>query len=62
MKYYINFKVSAYYIAEVEADDIAKAIEIGKKEYSEADFGEAVEIDGHIMSVEDNRGRVIYEA
>ena len=62
MKYYINFKISSYYVAEVEADDIEEAINAGKKDFSEADCGDMIEIDGSVVSVEDNRGRVIYEA
>lgn len=60
-KYYIKFKVDARYVVEVEANTLEEAKEKGKSEFSDADFGEAEDIDGEIISVENENGDFLYE-
>ena len=56
MKYYVKYTVEARYIAEVEADSLEEAMELAQNKFSEADFGEAEDIDGDVICVEDNDG------
>ena len=61
MKYYITYKIEARYIAEVEADNLEKAMKKAESEYLDADFGEAGDIDGEMIVVEDEKGNFVYE-
>ena len=56
MKYYIVYRVDARYIAEVEADSQKEAVELAEEEFSNADFGEAEDIDGEAIYLEDEHG------
>lgn len=59
MRYRIGFRLSARYIAEVEANSLKEAKEIANEQYENADFGEAEDIDGEIKFVEDKNGNRI---
>ena len=61
MKYYVTYKVEARYIAEVEADSLEEAMNKAEEEYIDADFGEAEDIDGEAIIVEDESGNFIWE-
>ena len=61
MKYYITYKIEARYIAEVEADNLEEAMKKAESEYFDADFGEAGDIDGEMIVVEDEKGNFVYE-
>jgi hypothetical protein len=52
-KMWVTFKVDARYTAEVEADSIEEAIKKANSRFGDADFGEAHDIDGEAIIVED---------
>ena len=61
MRYYITYKIEARYVAEVEADNLKQAMKKAESEYLDADFGEAGDIDGEMIVVEDEKGNFVYE-
>ena len=61
MKYYITYKIEARYIAEVKADNLEQAMKKAESEYLDADFGEAEDIDGKMIAVEDEKGNFVWE-
>ena len=61
MKYYVTYKIDARYIAEVEADNLEEAMEKGRYEYYDADFGAARDIDAEAIMVEDEYGNFVFE-
>ena len=61
MKYYVTYKVEARYIAEVEANSLEEAMDKAEAEYVDADFGEAEDIDGEAIIVEDESGNFVWE-
>ena len=61
MKYYITYSVDERYIAEVEADSIEEALREAECLYMDADFGEACDIDGEAIIVEDKNGNFVWE-
>ena len=61
MKYYITDKIEARYVAEVEADNLEQAMKKAESEYLDADFGEAEDIDGEMIAVEDEKGNFVWE-
>lgn len=61
MKYYVTYKVEARYIAEVEADSLFEAMRDADAAYIDANFGEAKDIDGEAIIVEDENGNFIWE-
>ena len=61
MKYYVTYKINARYIAEVEAENIEEAKQKAEGKFSDADFGEAEDIDGEAIIVEDNNGDYVWE-
>ena len=58
MNYIVYFDVSARFDAAVEANNIEDAIESARQRFSDADFGEAYNIDGEEIMVEDENGKV----
>lgn len=60
MKFSITFRVHAVFETEVEADSIEEATEKARQRFSEADFGEAANIDGEICCMEDDYGNIIW--
>ena len=56
MEYTVYFEVRARFDATVEADNIEDAIESARQRFSDADFGEAYDIDGEEIMVEDGDG------
>ena len=61
MKYYVTYKIDARYIVEVEAENIEEAKKQGESKFVNADFGEAEDIDGEAIVVEDNNGDYVWE-
>lgn len=61
MKYYITYKIEARYITEVEADNLEETMKKAESEYLDADFGEAEDIDGEMIVVEDEKGNFVWE-
>ena len=61
MKYYVTFKVDARYIAGVDAENIEDAKSKALEAFQEADFGDAEDIDGEAVVVEDEKGNYVWE-
>ena len=55
-KYYITYKITGNYIAAVEAENIDEAYEKAEEEFINANFGEAEEIEGVPIYIEDDKG------
>ena len=61
MKYYVTYKIDARYIAEVEAENIEEAKKKAEGKFMDANFGEAEDIDGEAIIIEDNSGDYVWE-
>ena len=61
MKHYVTYEITAKYVAEVEADNTDDAIALANKKFSEADFGEASDIDGEAIIVENENNDTVWE-
>lgn len=59
--YYVTFAVSCRYTVAVQASSLEEALEEAKSDYCDADFGEAADIDGYPIIVEDSDGNYIWE-
>lgn len=53
----VHYKVEARYVAEVYANSPEEAQELADKKFSDADFGEASDIDGVRHYTEDENGQ-----
>lgn len=56
MEYTVYFDVFAHFDTTVEANSVEEAIESARQRFSDADFGEAYNIDGEETVVEDENG------
>ena len=61
MKYFVQYRIDAYFTAEVEADSYEDAKKQAETKLYEADFGEAEEIESELIYVEDEETNVLYE-
>lgn len=61
MKYYVTYKIDARYIVEVEAESIEDAKKKAEGKFLDANFGEAEDIDGEAIIVEDTNGDYVWE-
>lgn len=61
MKYYITYRLDARYVTEVEAERLEEALEKADEEYLDANFGEARDIDGEPVLVEDENEIYVWE-
>lgn len=61
MKYYVTYRINARYVAEVTADSVEDARRKAQEDYLNADFGEASDIDGEDIIVEDENGNYLLE-
>ena len=61
MKYCVTYRIDARYITEVEADSLQEALDKAYDEYIGADFGEARDIDGEVVFVEDENDVCVLE-
>lgn len=59
--YYVTYKIDARYVVEVEAKNLEEAMEEAESMYYDADFGEAEDIDGNPIIVEDEKGNFVWE-
>ncbi len=57
-----RYRVSARYIAEVDAHSLEEVFEISKHMFEEADFGEMEDVDGELISIENADGDFVYTA
>lgn len=60
MKYYVTYAISAMYVAEVEADSLEEARDKAVDKYYEADFGDATEVEGDQIMVEDEDDNILW--
>jgi hypothetical protein len=60
MKYYVTYAISAYYVAEVDADNLEEARKKAEDKYYEADFGDATEIEADQIMVEDKDDNILW--
>lgn len=61
MKYYVTYKIESRYITEIEANSVEEALQKANDKYLDADFGEATDIDGEAIIVEDEIGNYAWE-
>lgn len=61
MKHYVTYEITAKYVVEVEANNADDAITLANKKFSEADFGEASDIDGEAIIVENENNDTVWE-
>ena len=61
MTYYVTFKIDARFIAAVEANSVEEARRSAMNRFQDADFGEAEDIDGEDIIVEDETGNFVWE-
>ena len=61
MKYYVSFNIDARYIVGIDAGSVNEALELAYEKFSDADFGEAEDIDGDAIIVEDEKGNYVWE-
>lgn len=59
--YFVKMKIDARYTTEVEADSLEEARKKAEENFSNADFGEASDIDGNVVVIEDSDGNYVYE-
>ena len=59
--YYVTFKVESRFIAAVHAENIDTALKEAQGRFCDADFGEAEDIDGEPIIVEDQEGNFVWE-
>lgn len=61
-KFWVTYRVDARFVAEVEVDDIASALEAAQSEYIDADFGVLSDIiESKPIIIEDENGNYIWE-
>ena len=61
MKYFVTFAVEARYIVEVEAENTEEARKKAAEEFCDTDFGEAQDIEGEDIIVEDEKDNYVWE-
>ena len=59
--YYVTYRIDARYVATVDAEDQAEALKKANDEWYGADFGEATDIDGEAIIMEDENGNYVWE-
>ena len=59
--FYITYKIEARFIAAVDAESLEEAMEAAEGRYHDADFGEAVDIEGEPIIAEDQDGNFVWE-
>ena len=59
--FYVTYKFEARFIVAVDAENIDEALESAKGRFEDADFGEAEDIEGEAIIVEDWDGNFIWE-
>ena len=59
--FYVTYKVEARYIAKVRAGSLDEAKALAEDMFCEADFGDAEDIDGEPIIIEDEDGSFVWE-
>lgn len=60
-RFYVTYKINARFVAAVTANDLEDAKKAAEAAYMDADFGEAADIDGEPIIIEDERGNFVWE-
>lgn len=60
-RFYVTYKIDARFVAAVTANDLESAKKAAEAAYMDADFGEATDIDGEPIIIEDERGNFVWE-
>lgn len=61
MKYNVTYKIDARYATEVEANSIEEAKKIAERNFWDAEFGNAYDIDGEQIIIEDEDEEIVWE-
>jgi hypothetical protein len=59
--FWVTFRVDARYVVEVEAETKDEALQIAQEKFSDANFGDASDVDGEAIIVEDENGVFVWE-
>lgn len=59
--FYVTYKVESRYIASVEADSKETALKEAENKFQDADFGDAEDIEGEAIIIEDEDGNYVWE-
>lgn len=59
--YYVTFRVDARFVAPVDAGSVEEALKEAQTRFSDANFGEAEDIDGEPIVVENEDGDYLWE-
>lgn len=59
--FYVTYKVESRYIASVEADCKETALKEAENKFQDADFGDAEDIEGEAIIIEDEDGNYVWE-
>lgn len=57
----MTYRIDARYVAKVHADTVEEGKQTAQSEWETADFGEAQDIDGEPVIVEDEDGNYVWE-
>ena len=60
-RFYVTYRIDARFVAAVTANDLEEAKKAAEAAYMDADFGEAADIDGEPIIVEDEYGNFVWE-
>lgn len=60
-RFYVTYKINARFVAAVTANDLEEAKKAAEAAYMDAYFGEAADIDGEPIIIEDERGNFVWE-
>ena len=60
-RFYVTYKINARFVAAVTANDLEEAKKAAEAAYMDADFGEAADIDGEPIVIEDEHGNFVWE-
>lgn len=59
--YYVTYRIDARYVAEVRANNVEEAKVEARSKWESANFGEAQDIDGEAIIIENENGDFVWE-
>ena len=59
--YFVTYRVEAHFLAAVDAENLEEALKSAEGRFQDASFGEAKDIEGEAIVVEDWNGNFIWE-
>ena len=57
----MTYRIDARYVTAVEANSTEDALKAAEDKFQDAEFGEAEDIDGEAIIIEDDRGNYVWE-